>query len=157
QRVQQQALLGQIFFAGFSMFCVISMGLISPVLTSTAITSEVLGKTLPVLLMTPITSWQIVSGKLFARMLVALMLVGLGLPVLAIARLLGGVEVNQMFAVICICAAFALSSGAIGLTWSTLLRRTYSVILMSYATLIIVYFLLPVFTALIIDANGSSM
>ena len=50
------------------------MGLITPILTSTAINSEKLGNTLSVLLMTPITSWQIVAGKLFSRLLIAFML-----------------------------------------------------------------------------------
>ena len=35
-RMQRQSQLGQVFFLTFSMFCVISMGLIAPVLTSTA-------------------------------------------------------------------------------------------------------------------------
>lgn len=151
-RLQQQAQLGQYFFATFSMFCISCMGLIAPVLTSTAINSERLGKTLPVLLMTPITSWQIVSGKLFSRLLIALMLIGLSLPVLAVVRLLGGVETWQMFAVLCICISFALSCAAIGLFFSTVLTRAYAVILMSYATLISLYGLIPLFVALIIDA-----
>src|SRR6188474_1368783 len=53
QRAQRQAELGVAFFMFFSMFCVIAMGLVGPVLTSTAIGAERLGKTLPVLLMTP--------------------------------------------------------------------------------------------------------
>ena len=51
-RMQQQEQLGQLFFMFFSMFCVIAMGLIGPVLTSTAINEERLHKTLHVLLMT---------------------------------------------------------------------------------------------------------
>ena len=47
--------------------------------------------------MTPITSWQIVGGKLSSRMLTAVMLIGLTLPVLAIVRLLGGVEIADLF------------------------------------------------------------
>src|SRR4051812_35465187 len=64
QRAQRQTELGAIFFAVFSFFCVITMGLIGPVLTATAIGSERLAKTLPVLLMTPINTWQIIGGKL---------------------------------------------------------------------------------------------
>ena len=50
--------------------------------------------------MTPITSWQIVSGKLFCRMLAALTLLGLSLPVLAVVRLLGGVDLDAMLATV---------------------------------------------------------
>lgn len=144
-RMQQQAEMGQAFFATFAVFCICCMGLVAPVLTSTAINSERLGKTLPVLLMTPITSWQIVAGKLFARLLIAFLLIGLSLPVLALVRLLGGVEVSQMFAVICLCTTFAMSCGALGLFYSTLINRAYAVILMSFATMFAIYFLLPTF------------
>ncbi|HEY7086679.1 MAG TPA: ABC transporter permease subunit [Tepidisphaeraceae bacterium] len=148
-RIQQQNRLGQEFFATFSLFCAAAMGLISPVLTSTAISSERLGKTLPVLLMTPITSWQIVCGKLFSRLLISLMLIGLSLPVLAVVRLLGGVELSQMAAVVLTCTAFALSAAAIGLFFSTLLNRAYAVILLSYATMLVLYVFAPMFLVMI--------
>ena len=98
----------------FSMFCVFAMALIGPVLTSTAINEERLHKTWHVLLMTPLTAWQIVAGKLFSRLLTALTLIGLSLPVLALVRLLGGVEVQQMVGVICLCAVVALTTAALG-------------------------------------------
>src|SRR3569833_2852540 len=55
-RMERQNQLGQVFFACFGMFCAVAMGLIGPVLTCTAVSSERLHKTLHVLLMTPITS-----------------------------------------------------------------------------------------------------
>src|SRR3954468_10157341 len=142
-RIQQQNELGQQFFAMFSMFCVIAMGLIGPVLTSTAINAERLAKTLPVLLMTPINSWQIVSGKLFSRLLAALTLIGLSLPVLALVRLLGGVEIEQMVAVLCIVTTFTMGCAAIGLFYSALMNRSYAVILLSYLTIGFLYILVP--------------
>ena len=66
ERAQHEAELGSYFFAAFAMFSVITLAIIAPVLTATAISAERLGKTLPVLLMTPITSWQIISGKLLS-------------------------------------------------------------------------------------------
>src|SRR5688572_25336532 len=130
-RMQQQEQLGQLFFAFFSMFCVIAMGLIGPVLTSTAINEERLHKTLHVLLMTPLTAWQIVSGKLFSRLLTALTLIGLSLPVLALVRLLGGVEVQQMFGVLALCAVTAMFGAALGLLLSIMLRRAFAVIILA--------------------------
>jgi ABC-2 type transport system permease protein len=140
---QQRSMLGQIFFGFFACFTVWVMALIGPVLTSTAIGSERLQKTLPVLLMTPITSWQIVGGKLLSRLLVALTLLGLSLPVLGLVRLLGGVEIEQMVGVMCLAVIAALSSAAIGLFYSTLLNRSYAVILLSYGTMLVLYVVAP--------------
>src|SRR5665213_823159 len=146
---QQRSELGQIFFAIVGIFSVYSMGLIGPILTSTAIGSERLHKTLPVLLMTPITAWQIVAGKLFSRLLAALTLIALGLPVLALVRLLGGVELKQMGIVVSLAVVVALSSAAIGLFYSTLLNRSVNVILLSYGTMLLMYCFFPIVVALI--------
>ena len=154
-RVQQQEQLGQLFFMFFSLFCVGAMGLIGPVLTSTAINEERLHKTLHVLLMTPLTAWQIVAGKLFSRLLTALTLIGLSLPVLALVRLLGGVELQQMIAVICLCAVVALTTAALGLLLSVIVHRSYAVILLSYLLMGIAYAFVPMMTMAYAAATGA--
>jgi ABC-type transport system involved in multi-copper enzyme maturation permease subunit len=154
RRAQKLAELGAIFFAVFAFFSLIAMAIAGPVLTATAINSERLHKTLPVLLMTPISAWQIVAGKLFSRLLIALTLLGLSLPILAIVRLLGGVEIEQMFGVICICVSIALFTAALGLLLSTLVSRAYAVILLAYATLGFIYFFIPLCIGMIISAIG---
>src|SRR5688572_15783683 len=147
RRAQQQQQLGYYFFGFFSMFCAGAMALIGPVLTSTAINGERQAKTLHVLLLTPITAWQIVSGKLFSRMLTALTLIGLSLPVLALVRLLGGVELDQMFGVLSLCAVTALFGAALGLLLSILLRRAFAVIILAYLIFAILYCFAPLLMA----------
>jgi ABC-type transport system involved in multi-copper enzyme maturation permease subunit len=154
-RQQQQEQLGWIFFMFFSMFSVIAMGLIGAVLTSTAINGERLHKTLPVLLITPLTAWQIVSGKLFSRLLGALTLIGLSLPVLAIVRLLGGVELQQMFGVIAMSAVVAMTSAALGLLLSIVIRRAYAVILMAYLIIGFVYLFVPIMLMMLWSPRSS--
>jgi ABC-type transport system involved in multi-copper enzyme maturation permease subunit len=153
-RMERQNQLGQAFFACFGMFCAIAMGLIGPVLTCTAISAERLHRTLHVLLMTPITSWQIVAGKLCSRLLIAFLLLGLSLPVLALVRLLGGVELQQMLAVMALCTAVAIFCGAIGLFFSSFLNRAYSVLLLSYASLLFLYMFIPFIVALLAVSAG---
>jgi ABC-type transport system involved in multi-copper enzyme maturation permease subunit len=135
--------MGQMFFAFFTVFSVTAMAALGPVLTSTAISAERLGKTLHVLLMTPITTWQIIAGKLFSRLLVALTLIGLSLPALALVRLLGGVELVQMAGVVCLCVATVLSTASIGLLFSTFMNRAYAAILLSYGMMLLLYVFLP--------------
>jgi ABC-type transport system involved in multi-copper enzyme maturation permease subunit len=152
-RVQEQGNLGNSFFFGFSIFCFVAMCAICPILTSTAISSERLGKTLSVLLMTPINGWQIIAGKLFSRLLIALTLIGLSLPVLALVRLLGGVELSQMIGVLCLCTCTALSTAALGLFLSTFLNRSYVVILLSYGLILIHYMFVPMILMMLMSAG----
>lgn len=159
RKAQQMAEMGAVFFGIFAFFTLTSMALVGPILTATAINAEHLHKTLSVLLMTPINAWQIVSGKLFSRLLIALTLIGLSLPALAVVRLLGGVEAEQIFAVLSICVSTVIATAAIGLLFSILMSRAYAVILMSYATLLFFYALIPFLYALILfevlKHNGS--
>lgn len=142
-QVQAQSQLGIAFYLCFLWFTVISMAAIGPVLTATAVSAERLGRTLDVLLMTPITAWQIVSGKLLSRLLVALTLIGLSLPVLALTRLLGGVELWQMAGAVCLATVVALHTAAIGLFFSTFMKRAFAVILLSYATTLFLQAFVP--------------
>lgn len=155
ERAQREAELGAAFFGTFAMFNVIALALIAPVLTATAVGAERLARTLNVLLMTPITSWQIASGKLFSRMLTALTLIGLSLPVLAVVRLLGGVDLDRMIGVLAVCCATALACAALGLLFSTFINRAYAVILLSYGVMLIWYaFVPPVFAAIFLSNSG---
>jgi ABC-type transport system involved in multi-copper enzyme maturation permease subunit len=154
-RVQRQAMLGYQFFATFTMFSVIVMGAIGPILTCTAVSGERLHKTMHVLLMTPITSWQIASGKLFSRLLTAFTLIGLSLPVLALVRLLGGVEVQQMAAAVLIALATAAFSASIGLLFSTFVNRAYAAILLSYAAMLILYMFVPFVVMVYMNTPGT--
>src|SRR5688500_1417492 len=115
RKAQVTAEMGAYFFCAFAIFSAASMAVIGPILTATAVNSERLHKTLPVLLMTPITAWQIVAGKLFSRLLIALTLLGLSLPVLALVRLLGGVEIEQIVGALLTCVAIVVFMASLGL------------------------------------------
>jgi ABC-type transport system involved in multi-copper enzyme maturation permease subunit len=151
RRAQRLSEMGTYFFTTFSVFTMIAMALVGPILTATAINAERLHKTLPVLLMTPISAWQVVAGKLFSRLLIALTLIGLSLPVLAVVRLLGGVETHQVFAIITLSVVTVLWTASIGLLLSTLMNRPYAVILLAYGLLGIIYFLVPLLVVLVFE------
>jgi len=151
QKAQQLAMMGATFFGVFSFFTLISMALVGPILTATAINSERLHKTLPVLLMTPITSWQIVAGKLCSRLLIALTLIGLSLPVLSVVRLLGGVETRQIVASLSLSVSMVVAAAALGLLLSTMMARAYAVILLSYAAMFMVYWIGPMIAMLFVQ------
>lgn len=146
-QAQRQATMGKIFFGVFSMFSIVAMHMVGPVLTSTAIGSERLKRTFDVLLMTPISAWQLVGGKLFSRLLTAITLIGLSLPVLAIVRLLGGVELENMFGAVILAITVAMSSAGIGLLLSCWIKRAWAVILLAYIIQGLLYGLFPMLIA----------
>jgi ABC-type transport system involved in multi-copper enzyme maturation permease subunit len=150
QQAQRQAQMGQVFFGTFALFTIIFMQVLAPVLTSNAIGAEKLARTLDVLLMTPISAWQIVCGKLFSRLITALTLIGLSLPVLAIVRLLGGVETSDMIGMIALSAATAMGSASLGLLLSTYIRRAWGVMLLAMLIQFAIYFLLPMCAMLLL-------
>jgi ABC-type transport system involved in multi-copper enzyme maturation permease subunit len=111
------------------------------ILLSSAIGEEIRKGTLSALLTTPITSFQIVVGKLLSRMLQVLVLLAMSLPVLAILRLFGGVPWEYLLAGGCVTLTTTLFAGALSLWLSTYCRygsKAISVALVTSAFLFIV-------------------
>jgi len=126
---------------GFVQF--IAFQLISPVLTCTAISDEINHNTLGGLMMTPISAMQIVTGKLFSRLLTMVLLVSTSLPLLAIIRVFGGIEWSLVLAIVALTLCSALFSAAVSLTYSIFHRKAYAAIIMTYISLLTVYLLIP--------------
>ncbi len=112
------------------------------ILLSSAIGEEIRKGTLSTLLTTPVTSVQIVIGKLLSRMLQILVLLAMSLPALAILRLLGGVPWEYVLAGGCITLMTALLVGALSL-WLSTYHRYGSQDISAAVLLILVSFILP--------------
>ena len=108
---------------------------------------------------TPITSLQIVAGKLLSKLLQLTILLLISLPLLAIVRVFGGVPWSYVIAGGCITLTASLLAGAIAMFYSTIFRRAYASILMTLATGFVFYALLPWVFGMIIAilAMASSM
>lgn len=112
------------------------------ILLSSAIGEEIRKGTLSALLTTPVTSFQIVIGKLLSRMLQVLVLLAMSLPALAILRLLGGVPWEYVLAGGCITLTTTLFVGALSL-WLSTYYRYGSQAISAAVLLILVLFILP--------------
>ena len=154
QTLQRQVQLGTTLFQSVATGCVVVILLIAPILTCSAISSERLGKTLPVLLMTPLSAWQIASGKLASRLLTLFMLLALTVPVLAVVQSLGGTRPEALVAFMLIASTAALSHAALGLFFSCIFDRSYIAILASYLTMGLLYIALPIFGMLFLQFGG---
>jgi ABC-type transport system involved in multi-copper enzyme maturation permease subunit len=154
ERLQQQSRIGQQIFVSFVFYGTIGMGFIGPLLTCSAVGAERLGRTLPVLLATPLSSWQIISGKLLSRMITIGMLMVLAVPVLAMVGLMGGVEPLDMFLAVLLMTSVALGGASLSLLLSTLFSRAYIVILAAYGFLGLFYVGLPIFLSILSIFGG---
>ncbi|MFC1634544.1 ABC transporter permease [Planctomycetota bacterium] len=109
--------------------------LVAVVMLSTAISDEITHRTLGVLMTTPITSFQIILGKLSSKLLQLVLLLGVSLPVLAIIRIFGGVPWGYIVSSLCITLTALIFVGSLSMFFSIFSRRAYVVIILTLVTL----------------------
>ena len=117
--------------------------LIAVVMLSTSISDEIYHKTLGLLMTTPITSFQIVSGKLLSKLLQLFLLLAISFPLLAILRVFGGVPWDYVISSFCITFTAVLFAGSLSLYFSISSRYAYVVILKTVFVLAILYLFIP--------------
>ncbi len=124
-------------------FQFIMLQLMGVILTSAAISEEIHRRTLGVLMTTPISSFQIVMGKLFGKLLQLLMLLALSVPLLAIVRVFGGVPWRLLIASTCITATAVLFAASVSMFFSIGSRRAYGAFIKTLLCGLFLYLLLP--------------
>jgi ABC-type transport system involved in multi-copper enzyme maturation permease subunit len=124
-------------------FQFIAAQLIAVVLMSTAISDEIVHRTLGVLMTTPVSSFQIVLGKLLSKMLQLVLLLAISFPLLAVVRVFGGVPWDYVLSSLSITLVSALFAGSVSMFFSIRNRRAYSVILKTLFVGFALYALLP--------------
>ncbi len=102
--------------------------LLAIVLLSGAIGNEVRRGSLDALLVTPISSLQIITGKLLSGLLQLVLLLAVSLPLLAVVRVFGGVPWDYVVFNLCTTLAAALFAGSLSLLLSVTNRHAYRVV-----------------------------
>jgi ABC-2 type transport system permease protein len=131
------------------LFQFFSAQVIAIILLSNSISDEIYHRTLGVLMTTPINSLQIVTGKLFSKLLQIIILLAISLPILAIVRVFGGVSWSYIFSSLCITLAAAIFAGSVSLAFSIKNTHTYVVIIKSFFILGVLYVFIPLLMAAI--------
>ncbi|MFW6132885.1 MAG: ABC transporter permease [Planctomycetota bacterium] len=116
--------------------------LFAPAFTAASLTSEREHNTLESLFATTMRPGQIATGKMVGSLGLLLLIVLSGVPALALPFLLGGLAGWQIFAVLGVLLLTALYLGMIGLLVSAVMHRSYRAIIVTYAVLLVVCFLL---------------
>jgi len=125
-------------------FQFIAIQIIAVIMLSSAISDEIQHQTLGTLMTTPISSFQIVLGKLFSKLLQMILLLVISLPLMAIVRVFGGVPWDFVVTGLCITLTAGLFAGSLSLFLSVGLSRAYAVMIKTFFLLFILFAFLPV-------------
>jgi ABC-type transport system involved in multi-copper enzyme maturation permease subunit len=132
QTIQQQATLGTIFFFSIITTQLALVLMAAPAATAGAVCLDKARGTLAHLLVTDLSSNEIILGKLAARLLPVLGLLLCTLPVLALNTLLGGIDPEALISAFLITIGVAVLGCALALALSVWGRQTHEVLLLNY-------------------------
>lgn len=135
---------------GFQFF---ATQLIAIIMLSTSISDEIYHRTLGPLMTTPISSFQIVMGKLLSKLLQLLLLLAISLPLLAVVRIFGGVPWLYVLSSLCITLTAVIFAGTLSLYFSIHNRRAYVVIIKTVVTVGGLFFFLPMVITAILSSR----
>ncbi len=146
-RASRMAEAGTTVIATIIGFQFVAIQIIAVIMLSSAISDEILHQTLGTLMSTPISSFQIVLGKLFSKLLQLILLLVISLPLLAIIRVLGGVPWNFVITGLCITLTAGLFAGSLSLFLSVGVSRAYAVMMKTFFLLFVLFAFLPIICA----------
>ncbi len=147
--------LGRMLVFAIAWFQFIALQLAALVLMSTAVSEEIYRRTLGTLVTTPLTSLQIVMGKLAGRMLQLLLLLALSVPPLLLLRVFGGIPWEYVLGAVAVTFTALLFVAALTMFFSIFNRHAYVVILATLIALAAVFLLAPWLTGTVMDAMGA--
>src|SRR5262249_47071812 len=138
------AQLGEYYFYALIGVELALVMLVAPAATAGAVCSDRASGTLAHILVTDLSDPEVVLGKLAARLLPVLGLVGCSWPVMAICSLLGGIDPIALTLAFAIIAAVALLGCAAALCLSVWARSPHEVILAIYTFWALVLLAYPI-------------
>jgi len=136
-----------ILFIVWFQFCVTQI--VAVIMLSNSISDEIYHRTLGLLMTTPISSFQIVMGKLASKLLQLVLLLAISLPLLAVVRVFGGVPWDYVISSLCMTLTAAIFVGSLSLFFSIFSRRSYVVIIITFFTLGMLFAVLPFMTGML--------
>jgi ABC-type transport system involved in multi-copper enzyme maturation permease subunit len=138
-QVSRMSVIGKYVTTTIVWFQFIAIQLIAIVMLSNAISDEIYHRTLGLLMTTPVTSLQIVIGKLSSKLLQLVLLLAISLPLLAIVRVMGGVPSDYVVSSLCITLTAAIFTGSVSLLFSISNRQSHSVIVRTVLICVLFY------------------
>ncbi len=148
--ISRMAQAGRAIVVSLVWFQFITLSLVAIAMLSTSISEEIYSRTLGTLMTTPISSLQIVAGKLFSKLLQLILLLAISLPLLMVVRVLGGVPWMYVVSSVCITLVTIIFVGTLTIFFSAGGRRSYAIMLKTLLVILALYWLIPWVVAYII-------
>ena len=129
---EQMARLGELFFYTMAGIQISLVMLVAPAATAGSICMDRARGTLVHMLMTDLSTGEIVLGKLGARLAPVIGIIMCGVPVAALVMLLGGIEFRLIVALLAVSIALAVLGCMLALTISVWAAKTHEVLIAVY-------------------------
>jgi ABC-type transport system involved in multi-copper enzyme maturation permease subunit len=130
------ARFGHVLFLSLSALQMAVLFFFSALSTASAVALEKDRRTLELLLMTRLSSSELVLGKLLAGMLSVLMLLGAALPFFMLTVLFGGVSGGQVLRVFAVTLVSALAAGSLGSLLALWREKTFQTLALTVLCLL---------------------
>jgi ABC-type transport system involved in multi-copper enzyme maturation permease subunit len=151
-RVSRMGRAGQTIVAFIIWFQFCATQGFAAIALSTSISDEICHRTLGTLMTTPVSSLQIVMGKLLSKLLQAILLLAVSLPLLAIVRVFGGVPWDYVLSSVCMTLTTVIFVALLSMFFSIFNRRAYAVVIMTAVALGILFGAVPGLTTMTYEA-----
>ena len=135
--IRMMATLGEWFYIGVIGMEVTLVLLAAPAATAGAICLDRARGTLTHMLMTDLSSAEIVLGKLAARLIPVLGLLACTLPLMEILALVGGLDPNALFGAFVVTTGIAILGSSLALLFSLWVGKTHEALLGTYAVWVV--------------------
>jgi ABC-type transport system involved in multi-copper enzyme maturation permease subunit len=129
--------IGQTLFTSIAVIEILMICLVTPAVTSGAISSEHEKLTYEMLLTTPLKPTQILWGKLVSALGYIFLLVFAAIPMASLVFIYGGVAPRDMLKALIVLLATAIMLGTIGIFMSTWLKRSGRATIASYLIVLV--------------------
>ena len=124
--------LGMTIFAILVIVQLILIAFLTPGMTASIISGEKERQTWPLLLVTRLSPFSIVSGKLLSAISYMVLLILVSMPIYSTIFLFGAVAMGDLLVVVLISLVTTVTIASIGLLCSALFKRTITAIVISY-------------------------
>jgi ABC-type transport system involved in multi-copper enzyme maturation permease subunit len=126
---------------------------ITPAFTSTTVNGEKERQTFDMLLCSRLSAFTLVSGKLIAGLVNALLLIAASAPLFSLVFFFGGISPQQVLTALLVYVVTTVLVGTLGLFFSTLLTRPAVSTAIAYMT-VVLWVIMPLLISFILSSSG---